>query len=177
MGILSNQILELLKQQYVHELTNYKRYIQFSSWCRFRGFENTGNFFASQAKDEISHAEKVQKYIEDRNEQLYILDTPVTYAKIDFFDELFTNALEVERSTTETLERIYAESLSLSDYMTIEWIRELLVEQIAEENEFQTIIDRIVQRGGGGKPDDAISLFRKELAGAHDLDVLIGEME
>lgn len=163
MGKLSAAALSLLTDQFKHELSNSLRYLARSSWARFRGFEATADFFYREAQGEREHADKVRKWIEDRNEALVV--EPYNYAdasQFDSFDALFLTAIEVERDTTARLEKIYASALAEGDFLLLAPVSELLVEQIEEENLYQTIIDRIVARG-------------TDLAAAHDIDVWIGE--
>lgn len=163
MGIISSNILELLQEQYRHEMRNHFRYLARSSWARYRGFEGAGDFFEQEAEGEKGHADKVRKYIEDRNEAVIIV--PFDYSDssnfADFAD-LFTTALEVERDTTERLSVIYAEAIKAMDYMTSSWVQSLIIENIEEENLYTTIIDRITARG-------------VDTAANHDIDVWLAE--
>ena len=176
MGIISSNILSLLQAQYKHEMSNHFRYLARSSWARFRGLENTGDFFEKEAEGEKGHADIVRKYIEDRNEALD--PAGLNFAESSLFttfDELFTSAQMVERDTTESLQVIYAESFKAGDYMTCEWVMGLIKEQVSEEDEYQTIIDRIVQRGGGIGQEESIKAFRKDISAVHDIDLFLGE--
>jgi ferritin len=178
MGVISSNILSLLQAQYKHEISNYFRYTARASWARFRGFENTGDYFEKEAEGEKGHAEIVRKYIEDRNEAIdpagLVYNDSSLFA---YFDELFTSALQVERDTTDKLQTIYKSAFDAGDYMTVEWVMALIKEQVEEENTYQSIIDRIVQRGGGDAQDKAIETFRKDISAAHDIDSFIGERE
>jgi len=178
MGVINSTILALLQDQYKHELSNSLRYYARASWASYRGFENTAKYFRKEAEGENGHAEKVREYIEARNEAL--LPEGFKYedtSNFQNFDDLFTTALAVEQLTTEKLENIYAEAMKTGDYMTSNWLKELIDYQVVEENEYQTIIDRIVQRGGGGNQAGAFEAFRKDISAAHDIDVWVGELE
>jgi ferritin len=176
MGVIYANILSLLQAQYKHEISNYFRYLARSSWARFRGLENTGDFFEKEAEGEKGHADIVRKYIEDRNEALD--PAGLVFADSSLFatfDELFTTAQIVERETTDSLQAIYAESFKAGDYMTCEWMMKLIKEQVLEESEYQTIIDRIVQRGGGIGQEESIKAFRNDISAVHDIDLFLGE--
>jgi ferritin len=163
MGNLSAAALSLLQEQYRHETSNSLRYFARASWARFRGFEATADFFQREAGGERKHALKVQSWIEDRNEQLipepYSYNDPSAFVA---FTDLFSSALGVERLTTAMLNTIYAQALSDADYQLVTQVSELVIEQIEEENLYQTILDRIASRGS-------------DAASAHDIDVWIGE--
>lgn len=163
MGKLSAATLALLQDQYRHEASNHLRYESRSSWARFRGLEATADFFHREAKGEAHHARKVQKWIEDRNEEL--IPEPFEYtdsSQFADFASLFVTAMQVELTTTEKLQAIYKAALNEGDIQLCTQVSELIIEQIEEENTYQTIIDRIVARG-------------TDPGAIHDIDVWIGE--
>jgi len=163
MGNLSAAALALLQEQYRHETSNSLRYFARSSWARFRGFEATADFFSREAEGERKHALIVQKWIEDRNETL--IPEPYSYSDSSSFvsfNDLFSSALEVERLTTAMLNAIYGQALSDGDYQLVTQVSELVIEQIEEENLYQTILDRIQARGN-------------DTSAAHDIDAWIDE--
>jgi len=174
--MLPRTILDLLQNQYKHESANHFRYIARSSWANKRGFNNTAVYFAKEANGELKHSSIVRDYIEQRNEAV----EPSGFAFDDSsifktFDELFTTALKVEQETTDLLNNIYQEAIAVGDFMTSTWVQQLITEQIEEENIYQTIIDRMIQRGGGGDEVTALNNFRKDQSASHDLDAWIGE--
>jgi ferritin len=91
-----------------------------------------------------------------------------------FMDELFVTALDIELITTIMLVNIYSESIRLGDIQAAIWIQDLIAEQTEEENKYQTIIDRIISRGGGAAQVEAIKVFRSDISAAHDIDMFIG---
>jgi ferritin len=176
MGMLSRNILDLLQNQYKHESANHFRYVARASWARYRGYDGAGDYFEREAKGEKHHAKMVRQYIEARNECVepsgFEFNEP---ADFQFYDELFTTALTVEQETTDLLNNIYASAIELGDFMTSTWVQDLITRQIAEENEAQSIIDRIIQRGGGKDQVTAINQFRQDISASHDLDVWLKE--
>jgi ferritin len=155
---------------------NHFRYTIRASWARYRGFEGAGDFFEKEAAGEFGHAKLVRDYIEARNEA--VLVAPYNFSddtEFQYFDELFTTSLQVERDTTERLNAIYLESFKAGDIQTMGFVTQMIVEQTEEENIYQTTIDRIVQRGGGGLQVDAFDAFRQDLSASHDVDVWIAE--
>ena len=176
MGSIPAAVLSLLQAQFAHENANYFRYTARSTWASFSGLKGAAAFFSHEANDELDHAKIVRKYIESRNES--VICAPFAFdedGNIATFDELFTSALEVERATTAGIEEIYAEAYNVGDFMTCEWVGKMLAIQVEEENTYQEIIDRIVQRGGGQGQDLSLTVFRSDPAAVHDLDVWIGK--
>lgn len=163
MGNLSAVTLALLQEQYRHETANSLRFVARASWARYRGLEATADFFLSESEGERKHADAVRCWIEDRNEAL--TPEPITYADASAFESfvsMFRGALEIEQETTRRLNAIYDAALTERDFQLVTQVSELVVEQIEEENTYQTILDRIASRGN----DDATM---------HDIDMWIGE--
>jgi ferritin len=167
--MLSQAMLERLKEQYAHETCNALRYFQRSTSAEFHGLTGIASFFKKQAEGERGHADIVFKYVNDRNEQLPVsglsfLD-PDMGASADPLS-MFQTALEVEQRTTGMLYLVLEQARNDRDYLTEQWILDssgLLKEQVEEENLYQTILDRIKSMGS------SLSLL-------HDLDVwLAGE--
>ena len=163
MGKLSAVTLALLQTQYRHETCNSLRYFARSSWARFRGLESIADFFNTEATGERKHAVIVQKIIEDRNEAVVpepmLYDEPSEWSDIGM---LFGTATAVELTTTSMLNDIYLSAQKEGDVQLMIAISELCLEQVEEENIYQTILDRIATRG----TDDGT---------VHDIDVWIGE--
>jgi ferritin len=174
MSAMIMNILGLLQLQYAHEMENHRRYLLHSSWARNHGLENIADFFEKEAEGEKGHADKVREFIEARNETL---DSPALRyddTVFAFMDELFVTALDIELITTIMLVNIYSESIRLGDIQAAIWIQDLIAEQTEEENKYQTIIDRIISRGGGAAQVEAIKVFRSDISAAHDIDMFIG---
>lgn len=176
MGMLSRQILDLLQAQFKHETANHLRYVARASWARYRGFEGAGDFFEKEADGELAHAKVVREYIEARNEVVRPEGLSFTEtSEFGSFDVLFTSALVVEQGTTDKLSEIFQQALTIGDVMTVQWVQGLISEQVEEESLYQTIIDRMVQRGGGGDQVSALARFKDDPAAAHDIDVWLAE--
>jgi len=176
MGMLSRNILDLLQLQYKHEMSNHFRYIARSSWAKYRGFDSAGDFLDKESIGESGHAKIVRDYIEQRNETIipcgFEFEENCTFT---YYDELFTTAQKIEQLTTDMLNNIYAESIAVGDFMTSSWVQQLIIEQIEEENTYQSIIDRITQRGGGGDQITALNAFRKDISATHDIEMWLRE--
>ncbi len=175
MAKISSSVLALLTSQYAHEMGNHFKYLYRSTWARYRGLEGTADFFAKEAEGEKGHADLVRKYIEDRNEELLPSIDPYTRDTFATYPDLFLSAQAVERQTTEYLGAIYSVAFSEGDFMTVNWLRDLIMEQVEEEELYQTIIDRIIQRGGGIEDGTAFAAFDSDLAAVHDIDVWLAE--
>jgi len=147
-----------------------------ASWCKMHGLTASMKYFKKESHGEHRHAKMVRNYIQYRGAMLepegFAYDMPTVF---DFYDELFTSALDLERKTTEHISLIMAEALRVGDYMTSTWIQKLVKIQIEEEDEATQIVDYIMTRGGPGALDAALEAFRNDPSAITDTDDWIGD--
>lgn len=64
---LSGEVVQLLTERLGDEYTAHYFYRHASNWCEEKGYLKAAGFFATEAKTELKHAQKVQKYLVDWN--------------------------------------------------------------------------------------------------------------
>jgi ferritin len=64
---LSGDVVTLLTERLGDEYTAHYFYRNASNWCEEKGYLKAAAFFEKEAKDELKHAQKVQKYLVDWN--------------------------------------------------------------------------------------------------------------
>jgi ferritin len=146
MGQLSAGMLDSLNSLYRKELTNHLTYRRFQSWAAFRGLSGAEEWFNARAAGEIGHAGKVFDYILSRNDIAEPSPFDFQGKEPKGYAALFRDALELERATTAALSGCYASAMQEGDFLTAQWIMAdvgLMAEQIFEENESQTNVDRL----------------------------------
>lgn len=172
MAKLSPTIREALSLQYAHEVANSLKYRYRQSWAEFRGLDGCAKYFAKEADGEIEHSKIVARYLFDRNEELIV--KPILNSELPLADfvSIFTTSQEVELGTTELIKGLLALARSEGDFQTEQWLFKpdgLLAIQTEEENEIQTILDRIGQyQIAGMEPEDMGEMI-------HQIDMWIAE--
>ena len=160
---LSERILSMLCEQYRHEVANSLRYDQRRGWADFEGFVGTASFFEQEADGERGHAKKVLDYILDRSAKPVI--EPVAFDEASNFPELqylFSSAMAIEVGTTASLTEIYKAAFEESDFMTVNFMAEMIGLQVEEERTLQTILDRYRNYPASPSRD-------------HDMDIFVSE--
>jgi len=176
--ILSANVLTLLCRQYSHEIANSLFYASLQSWAEMRGLDGTAAYMAHQSTHERVHADMILRYIHDRNEQLTIAGLDLPPASPASFVDLFVLAQARERLTTDMIAEIDTQAKNEGDMLTCAWILQhagLAIEQVAEEREIQTILDRITARRGMVQLDASEGIDMAEMPGnvIHDIDCWI----
>ena len=176
--ILSANVLTLLCRQYSHEVSNSLFYAALQSWAEMRGLDGTVGYMAKQGADELKHAGQVLDYIHARNEQMTLAGIEIPETSPASFVDLFMLSQARERLTTDMIAAIKAQAEAEGDMLTCAWIVQpsgLAMEQLAEEREIQTILDRITARRGMVPLDASEGMDMAEMPGnvIHDIDYWI----
>lgn len=166
MARLNENIRVLLENQYKHEVTNSMIYSQMRAWCDYKGFDNIAEFYKKQAEEEREHADKVYGYIADKSDILNIapfnFDNPNPSWSAGDVYSLFSASLSTEEGTTASLSDIYDTSMNEKDFMTANFIREMIGMQVEEERTFQSLIDRMDRYPPSPSREHDIDLYIKE---------------
>jgi ferritin len=104
------------------------------------GFEN---WLAVQYEEELAHAKKFMKYINERGGRVIIKgfeDPRTDYSSVL---EVFEVALEHEFEVTRRINDIMKMAHEENDYATISFMGWYVDEQVEEEDNFSTLIDQI----------------------------------
>ena len=172
MAKLSPTIREALSLQYAHEVANSLKYRYRQSWAEFRGLNGCAKYFAREADGEMGHANMVAAYLFERNEELQVKDIPNSELPLVEFVSVFQSTYELELGTTELVKGILALARAEGDFQTEQWLFKpdgLLAIQTGEENEIQTILDRIGQyKINGLEPEEMGEMI-------HQIDAWIAE--
>lgn len=152
MANISSEILSLLNLQIAHELYNSSLYRKLGSHLKRLGLDNIGSFFAEdQVNEEISHAESITRFIEDRNEKVEALQIPEVKVEFNSMMQIADLYLNQEQTTTEKLKMIARTAIDENDFITFDFIREMITKQRTEESEALTFKDRAYMTGNDTK--------------------------
>jgi ferritin len=163
---LSENIRSMLELQYKHELRNSLIYTQMRAWSDYKGFNNIAEFYKRQSEEEHGHANKVYEYIADKSDILNV--EPFTFDNIsppfasgDVYS-LFKASMDTELGTTASLCAILDASMNEKDFMTADFIRDMVFIQREEEKTFQQLLDRMDRYPNAPARENDIDLYIKE---------------
>ena len=125
------------------------------------GRPGIANWFNVQFQEELAHAEILRNYVNARGGRVVlkaIAAVPTTWAsELDAFE----NTLEHEQKVTSLINNLYALAEEEKDYATRERLNWFVSEQVEEEDNCRTLIDRLKLVGDNGL---ALYTFDQELA-------------
>jgi len=132
---LSEGLNSALNQQVLIEYKNSLIYKQIESWCEDYQLKNLSKYFHAQSLQEKDHADKFSGYINDRTGGKVDIETvDVPNLSISDISDIGELSLNIEISTTESIESLYDLALSEKSYIDLGFLQNMLNEQIEEED-------------------------------------------
>ncbi|MCQ2285785.1 MAG: ferritin [Bacteroidales bacterium] len=129
-------------------------YLAMSLDANDKGFFGVANWFKKQYEEEMEHAFRFVKYLQDQMARVEL--SPITEFTTKWASPLamYENALAHEKKVTALINDLYKLSLKENDYATTIMLQWFVTEQVEEENDAQTIVDMFKMAG-----NDKTALF------------------
>ena len=150
--MISEEVAVALNEQLNREFYSAYLYLGFSSYASSEGFNGSANWFLIRYQEEISHAMKLFKYLEDQNAKIVLADIKAPKVKCNGIVDAFELALQHEQKMTGWLNELSDITMKIKDHATYNMLQWYVTEQVEEEATFGEIIDsiRIVGKDGFG---------------------------
>jgi len=141
--MLSKNIENALNKQIRIEAESSQTYLSMACWAETQGLEGISNFMYAQSDEERLHMMKLIKYVNERGGHALVseLNAPQTNFGTfkNMFEELYKHELFVSASINELVHITFEEK----DYATHNFLQWYVAEQIEEEAQAKTILDKI----------------------------------
>ena len=141
--MLSERMQTVLNKQVRIEAESSQIYLAMASWAEQKGLEGVSEFMYDQSDEERQHMLKLFKYINERGGHAKVteLDGPeLEFGSIkEMFQTLFKHEVFVSQSINELVHIAFEEK----DYATHNFLQWYVAEQIEEEAQARTILDKI----------------------------------
>jgi len=140
---MNAKILKALNAQIQREGFSSQLYLAMASWADVNGLEGTASFLYKQSDEERMHMLKLVHFINER-------DGKVVIPAIDKVDGDYKNILDLcekllkhERTLTEDIAQLVHLCLEEKDYTTHNFMQWYVNEQLEEEAQARTILDKV----------------------------------
>ncbi len=141
--MLSKNIEAALNKQIRIEAESSQVYLSMACWAENQGLEGVAQFMYKQSDEERMHMLKLVKYVNERGGLATITDLKAPKTKFgtmkEMFEELYQHELFVSNSINELVHVTFDEK----DYATHNFLQWYVAEQIEEEAQAKTILDKI----------------------------------
>lgn len=159
--MLSPAIEKALNEQINAEFWSAYLYLAMSCDAEAAGKAGIANWFKVQFQEEQAHAQIFMNYVHARGGRVTLMPIAEVPAKWECPLCAFKDTLEHERKVTAMINNLYALAESEHDYATREMLNWFISEQVEEEENAQTLIDKFSLIGNDGM---GIYMLDQELA-------------
>jgi ferritin len=140
---MNARVEHALNDQVVKENSSSQFYLAMASWAENNGLNGTAKFLYTQSDEERFHMLKLIKFINERGGKAIIpgLEQPPTEFKK--LENVFELLLEHELAVTESINNLVDICLQEKDYTTHNFVQWYVSEQLEEEAQARTILDKL----------------------------------
>ncbi len=140
---MTNELLVKLNDQMNFEIESAHVYLAMAGYCSDLGLEGFENWFLVQYEEELFHAKKLYKYINEKGQRVNVTGFESPKNEYGSLLEAFEAALEHEKKVTANFYDIMDLAVEQKEYATISYIQWFIDEQVEEEDNVASIINKI----------------------------------
>lgn len=155
--MLNENVEKKLLLQIEKEFYSSNLYLAMGAWAESKGYAGIADWLYAQADEERLHALKFLRYVTNRGGNVIvpaIEQPPIDYKSVK---NLFEMVLDHEELITNSINQIVFVALKEEDFTTHNWVQWFVNEQIEEETNVRTILDKIKLSG------DNLYLFDRDI--------------
>lgn len=161
--MISKKVEDALLRQVGMETYASMSYLAMASWMESNGYEGTAQFLYSHSDEERTHMLKLFHYINDAGGRAIIQQVEKPQEEFADYAACFDKILEQEISVSKAIHQLVDLTIQEKDHTTNNFLQWYVSEQLEEESQFRTIIDKI-------------KIIGKEGSGLYFLDRDLGNM-
>ncbi len=148
--MISKKMEDAFNKQINEELYSAYLYQSLSAFAARIGLEGFANWFQIQVQEEISHSQKFYSFISERGGKIKFLQINEPPAEFGSPLELFELTLEHEQHITKCINNLMNLAVDEKDHASQIFLQWYITEQVEEENNVKTILDKLKLVGKEG---------------------------
>ena len=141
--MLQANIENALNNQIRIEAEASQIYLSMACWAEVQGLEGVAQFMYGQSDEERQHMLKLVKYVNERGSHATITELKAPKTKFGTFKEMFEELYQHELFVSNSINELVHITLGEKDYATHNFLQWYVAEQIEEEAQAKTILDKI----------------------------------
>lgn len=155
---MDKSLVKAINKQLNFELESAHVYLAMQNYFASVSLSGFESWFGIQYQEEVSHAQKFMRYLNERGERVEItgFETPVN--EFNSILEVLEASLAHERIVTSNINDLMDMALDLRDHASSSFLQWYIDEQVEEEANFSELIDKVKLMDGKG-----IYMLDKEL--------------
>ncbi|NEW78450.1 MAG: ferritin [Gelidibacter sp.] len=141
--MLSERMQSVLNKQIRIEAESSQIYLAMASWAEIKGLEGVSQFMYGQSDEERLHMLKFFKYINERGGHAMVSELSAPSLEFGSIKNMFETLFKHEVFVSQSINELVHISLEEKDYATHNFLQWYVAEQIEEEAQARTILDKI----------------------------------
>lgn len=148
--MLSKAMIDSLNNQIQLESYSSNLYLQMSAWAEIKGLEGCAAFLRAQAQDELTHMNRLFKYVYETGALPIIGAIKAPPKEFKSISDVFQQVHKHELFITDKINELMTLALKEQDHSTVNFLQWYVAEQHEEEHTMQKILDKIKNIGESG---------------------------
>ncbi len=144
---LEDKMLNALNEQINKEIFSAYLYYSMAAYFDSMNLEGFANWMKVQAKEELTHAQKLYDYIYDKGGIVELDSIEKPKKEWESPLEAFKDAYEHELSVTQSIDELVDLAKELNDHATQNFLQWFVNEQVEEEANTKKIVDTLQMIG------------------------------
>ena len=159
--MLSQKMVDALNEQVNKELFSAYLYLGMSSYASDTGLEGVANWFYVQAQEEMTHADKLYKFVVQQGSRVTLKAIDKPDQQFSSVIDLFEKTLEHEKKVTALINNLVKIAKEENDHATEIFLQWFVSEQVEEESNADNYVKKFKLVGNDGS---GLFMLDKELA-------------
>lgn len=152
--MISKKMTEALNGQLNKEFYSAYLYLSMAAWSQAKNLKGFSSWFSIQAQEELGHALKFFKYLEDQSSAVRLQAVDAPTANFASPTAVFEATLKHENHITESIHKLMDLAVAEKDHATQIMLQWFVTEQVEEEANVTEIVQKLKLVG-----DDPRGLF------------------
>jgi len=141
--MLSQKLENALNTQFNYELESANIYLAMAGYVEALGLGGFTNWFMAQYEEELFHAKKIMKFINDKNGRTEVKSVIAPQNSFNSLLDVFEETLKHEEAITTQLYNLMDIALEDKEHATKSFLQWFIDEQVEEEASVADMINKI----------------------------------
>jgi bacterioferritin B len=144
---ISQKLAKAITDQIGHEFQASQMYLAIAGYFREKELTLLHKIFVKQSNEEREHALKFLEYLWDTNNNVELPAVPAAKPGFTSSEDAVANALTWEKEVTRRINELMAIAIEDKDYLSQNFLKWFVSEQLEEENSMQQLLSVIRMSG------------------------------
>jgi ferritin len=145
--MIKQNVQDIVNKQINAEMYSAYLYLGMAVWCTDQNLNGFAQWLKAQAKEEMGHAMRLYKYLEDTDSQIALKAIDAPPAKWNSILNVFEDAYKHEQKVTGMIYEIVNLANKEGDHATASMCKWFVDEQVEEENQTLAIVNQLKMAG------------------------------